>query len=693
MSFKDLKDKLYYYIVEKNSFIKRDYEGYVNNNLQEHHRNRIKSWLLLIKLNFYYRILRKNEPYFKPVKSKNIKLPYLDGPESEVSKRQPVLLFARELLKYDVVSFDIFDTLILRPFAKPSDLFMIVGNKLGCTQYAKIRIDAEKEARKIAYKKKGSYEVNIFDIYEIVENRTGINKEYGVKVELETEIELCFANPYMERIYKILIGQGKDIIAVSDMYIPQDMMLQILKKCGYKDLQKVYVSCDYNCSKRDGGLYKIVKNDIGNKSLVHIGDNYISDVKSAEDNGIKSNYYKNVNEIGNPFRADGMSDLVGSAYSGIVNAHLHNGIKQYNPYYEYGFIYGGLYVLGFCNWIYKKAKKENVDKIIFLARDGDIYKNVFKLLNKDNIPNEYLFWSRISNIKYTLELNRNEFLTRMVYHKALSVFPVTISDLLKSLSLEKLEENLTEYDLTADTVITKDNVTIIENFFTNNWDMLLSTYEKQNELVYDLLIRSIIGNAKRIAVIDVGWVGSGPLGLKYLIEKKLGLDCKVYCWLAASTSADTKHNINELMNEDIEAYIFSRMKNRNLYDVHTYTNKGTNNIYFELFTQAKYPSFSGINDYGDYTFDIPEVENYYIIDEIHKGIYDFCSKYISLFSKNQYLYNISGYDAYLPYRMIIRNLKFIKKYFSEISFARGICGSVDNQRIETIGDILRNVNI
>ena len=61
MSFKDLKDKLYYYIVEKNSFIKRDYEGYVNNNLEEHRRNRLKSWFLLIKLNFYYRILRKND--------------------------------------------------------------------------------------------------------------------------------------------------------------------------------------------------------------------------------------------------------------------------------------------------------------------------------------------------------------------------------------------------------------------------------------------------------------------------------------------------------------------------------------------------------------------------------------------------------------------------------------------------------
>ncbi|GAA7596542.1 hypothetical protein HpMMM16_03880 [Helicobacter pylori] len=29
-----------------------------------------------------------------------------------------------EILKYDVISFDIFDTLLLRPFIKPTDLFL-----------------------------------------------------------------------------------------------------------------------------------------------------------------------------------------------------------------------------------------------------------------------------------------------------------------------------------------------------------------------------------------------------------------------------------------------------------------------------------------------------------------------------------------------------------------------------------------
>lgn len=674
MNLKDLKDRLYYYIVEKNSFIKRDYEGYVNNNLEEHRRNRLKSWLLLIKLNFYYRILRKNEPYFKPVKSKNIKLPYLDGPESEVSKRQPILFFARELLKYDVVSFDIFDTLILRPFAKPSDLFMVLGYKHECLDFMKIRIDAEAEARRIAYERKGNYEVTIYDIYKIIEKRTGIKREYGVKVEFETELELCFANPYIERVFKILKEKGKTIIAVSDMYLPNEMIKQILVKCGYKDLYKIYVSCDHNCSKRSGELYNIVKKDFENKTIVHVGDNYISDIKSAESCGLNTKYYKNVHEIGNNFRADGMSELIGSAYAGIVNTHLHNGLKTYDPYYEYGFIYGGLYVLGYCNWIYKKAKNENIDKILFLSRDGDIYQRIFNMLYND-MPNEYVFWSRIANVKYTADKMRNNFLSTVIQIKATNSSHISVGHLLDSFNLSELKPLLKNYNLSDDTILQKDNLKTVENFFTENWNQVLSIYNKEISICKKYF-DSVIGNAKKVAIVDVGWTGTGPLGLKYLIEKKWGMDCKVSCYVAASRVWGHVANIVEITDGIIEPYIFSRMYNRNLYDVHTNTNKNTNNIYFEYFTQAIYPSFSGFyinnNDYG-LNFDIPEVENYEIIKLIHTGIEDFCKLYLKIFKNTPILFNISGYDAYVPYRFIVCNLKYIKKYFADLCYARGIC--------------------
>ena len=49
---------------------------------------------------------------------------------------------------YDVISFDVFDTLIFRPFSCPSDLFFFVGIRLGYRNFAQLRREAEGIARK-----------------------------------------------------------------------------------------------------------------------------------------------------------------------------------------------------------------------------------------------------------------------------------------------------------------------------------------------------------------------------------------------------------------------------------------------------------------------------------------------------------------------------------------------------------------
>lgn len=52
------------------------------------------------------------------------------------------------MMPYDVLSFDVFDTLILRPFAEPSDLFILVGEELGIMDFCEIRKKAEEDARR-----------------------------------------------------------------------------------------------------------------------------------------------------------------------------------------------------------------------------------------------------------------------------------------------------------------------------------------------------------------------------------------------------------------------------------------------------------------------------------------------------------------------------------------------------------------
>lgn len=687
--------KLHEIFVERNKYVEDEYNNYIRVNSQNGKRHRCMEWLFLIRVNLAYFLLNRRSENFIGIDNYSAqmkgRLPYLDGAESEIYKRKKEIHLVNDLMQYDVISFDIFDTLVLRPFAKPTDLFMVVGNKLKILNFMRIRMEAEKVARNESMVLNGNYEVTIYEIYEKLSRKTGIDIQHGIETEFETEMEFCFANPYMKRVYELLKDQGKKIILTSDMYIPNEMMEKLLKSCGYEGYYKLYVSCDYGCNKSSGGLYKTIRHEMGDDAkIVHVGDNYAVDINSAKSNGLSACFYKNCHEIGNQYRADNMSELVGSFYAGIVNTHLHNGIKQYGPYYEYGYIYGGLYVTGYCNWIHKKAKEENIDKVLFLSRDGYIYQKIFNMMF-DDVLNEYVYWSRIANLKYTIENQRGDYLLRIVQHNALAVNPRTYGDILTSVSLQKLIPDLKKCGMDKDMLFTIEKCKVFEDFLINNWKKIEDIYNEET-IELKKLMEKILSGCKNIAVVDVGWVGSGPLGIKYLIEEKWGFDCRVKCWLAASRDVYNEKNLNELMNCEIEAYMFSQIKNRQLYDFHANTNKGLNNICLELFTQARHPSFRGINKEGKMEFDISEAENYERIKEIHSGIMDFAEDYYTRTKQSCYLRNISGSDAYSAFCMIIKDLKFVKNYFRDFSFARDISGNISKQKIEKISEIINSVH-
>lgn len=742
MGFKDL---LYNSVVRKNENVCREYERYVQEHIEEHYTNRIRQWKILWKLNWHYRVKKADKPMMywdmfdlsvmektsvneekKEVKSgvksvakpaakpvakpvakpeslksinaqlkptEKLKLPYIKGAESFLYNKKEAHYIAKDCMQYDAVSFDIFDTLVCRPFDNPNDLFNLVGYELNIDSFRKLRIRAEKEARDIAEVTKGNREVTIYDIYTVLHRYTGVDVEEGVAKEFQVEQDMCFANLQMKRVFNILKYQGKRIVLTSNMYFPAEMLGVILDKCGYFGYEKIFVSCDYQASKRTGTLFQNVRKYFGEeKRIIHIGDDHEADVLMAKECGLESYFYKNVNKAGRQYRADGMSELVYSAYAGIVNYHIHNGTNIYSKPYEYGFIYGGLYVFGFCNWIHKYVKAHNIDKVLFLSRDGKIYQDVFNSLF-DDVENEYVYWSRIANIKYSLDEYHGQYyyLLRMVDDRIndnIQIESITIEDLFKIYHIESLLPKAKAVGIAPHMVLTKENAKVLKSFLSDNMKLVVAAYEKEQDQI-KRLIQASVGDCKKVAIIDVGWNGTGPLGLKYLIEKKWKMNCQVSCLLAGSKTADHTANINELMSEQIVPYLFSRNLNRNNYDTHAMTNDGKNSIFFELFTQDTTPSFAGITELGEYLFELPEVENYDAIRDIQKGIIDFSIMYRDAFKKYPYMYNISGYDAYCPFRMIIRDLYFIKRYFSDFIYSRTVGNSAENYSFWKLGDLIK----
>lgn len=695
---KKIKDILYYYFAEKNWGVRREYGPYVDAHREEHQKHRWKHWWLLIRLNWHYRVLRRNS-YLTIANSNRSnsntickRLPYIGGPENELCKRLSPVHFARELLQFDVISFDIFDTLILRPFKQPQDLFYIVGKRLNFCgfneSFFSIRRSAEITAREVVEKRMGHREVNIYDIYEQISHKTDISVELGVNTEFGVEMDYCFANPYMYEVFRILRAQGKKIVILSDMYLPESMIKQILKKNGYYGFDKIYISCDYNCSKARGTLYDVLKNDYKypmNK-IVHIGGNKKSDIFQAEKKHIFTKHYQNVHEIGNKYRPDNMTSLIGSIYSGIVNTHLHNGNNHYSFYYEYGFTFVGLYIYGMCQWINKILKEKKIDKLIFLSRDGWMYNKVFDYLFPE-VNKIYCPWSRNAAMKcVVVKRNFEEFVNRYVDYRindSDSHTFITIESFLETLEISELDEELIKYGLTKQTPLTKNIKNSLHCFLNDHKDYLIRKYEKNRDILGEVYSYAV-NNCKHVALIDVGWSGHNLLTLKYFIQNNLQKKCKITCLMAFEKAGI---NIPDLLEENIEAYIASTFHNRDIiWKYHNKTNSKINTPFFEIPTQTTQPSFSGISQTEEFIYDIPTVEDHKIINQIEKGVLDFCKKYDDFTKHDQYLRNIPGIDAYSPFSMAVKSIKFIQENFKTMHISFNIGGDLVNQKIETFGE-------
>ena len=156
-----------------------------------------------------------------------------------------ILFRTHVILKHDCVSFDIFDTLVKRYVSLPTDVFDIVElryNSLHGTSNEKIRgfkelrINAELKARK-----KIIEEVSIDEIYNFIEFSPAINEELK-NLELKTEYEVCIPNKSIVGLFNECLKNGKKVIITSDMYLPEDIIKDILSHCGITGYEKLYLS-------------------------------------------------------------------------------------------------------------------------------------------------------------------------------------------------------------------------------------------------------------------------------------------------------------------------------------------------------------------------------------------------------------------------------------------------------------------
>ena len=188
----------------------------------------------------------------------------------------------------EVISFDIFDTLVKRNVQEPRQVHQIVEQEFyrqtgkRIPEYVNHRVDSEEKARKCSTKE----EIHMEDIFSLL---SGIPDEWKRRLqELEKQIEIKISTPNlkMKAVYDKVIKAGKKIIITSDMYLDQETVRQILCKCGYDGFEKMYLSSSLGLCKAKGSIYEVIKKDYPHDHILHIGDHIRSDYFVPRKRGI-----------------------------------------------------------------------------------------------------------------------------------------------------------------------------------------------------------------------------------------------------------------------------------------------------------------------------------------------------------------------------------------------------------------------
>jgi FMN phosphatase YigB (HAD superfamily) len=218
-----------------------------------------------------------------------VSIPAAVAARTEVFAADLVSVFHQHLPVIKMLSLDCFDTILWRNTDNPTDVFYNLQHQpafqaLGFT--ALLRIQAEYQARKIRFIKDDVDEVKLQDIYRAsFPTLTDAEVDELTKAEMNEEMIACYAFPPVVALMRAAIARGVKIIIVSDTYFTEAQVRQLLTQHLPADvmvgINKIFCSCEHGKSKRLGLFKKIlVTTNLPAKSILHIGDNPIADLRA-----------------------------------------------------------------------------------------------------------------------------------------------------------------------------------------------------------------------------------------------------------------------------------------------------------------------------------------------------------------------------------------------------------------------------
>lgn len=407
-----------------------------------------------------------------------------------------------------LVSFDIFDTALIRKCGDAENVFWILAQRLYPEHEAK-REDFLTWRRHAGEKAKGP---TLDDIYA---NADGLFLPYSIErlksYELEIEASQLVSNPLVREAINRYRAAGDVICFISDMYLSSKFLADLLRReeCLVGD-ERVFVSCEWNARKDTGELYDVVRNELKPGKWRHYGDNLRCDVKRAKQHGIKAQLV-----------TTGYTSQEKSQLQAAIYCHHSHELRMLAGLTRYARMVAGNrpesilaadflvpaytpYVL----WTLEQAESQGVKRLFFLSRDGWILRCIAQRLNT-KVECTDLFVSRKALILpwLTLHFSEHALLSVEDHH---TLIGRKIADILGHLKLTALD--LQKYGIQFDyerITSSEQELEFLKELFHSEFTISLQHRARDAYTrLLGYLTQSGMLDSISSAMVDIGWIGT-----------------------------------------------------------------------------------------------------------------------------------------------------------------------------------------
>ncbi len=196
---------------------------------------------------------------------------------------------------HDIISFDIFDTLIMRKVYYNKDVFLLMAQSLD-PKLGSVFFDVRTNAQAMLTLDGYPYIEDIYDeaschCHEMKGRETDL-----ITQEIALERKLIVPRYDVVDVFNLAKQMGKMVNIVSDMYFHQETIRLMLDDAGISGYQKMMISSEYHTGKPQH-LFEVYLNEVPKGRCLHIGDSWNCDIYPARKLGIDTFQLKMSTEI------------------------------------------------------------------------------------------------------------------------------------------------------------------------------------------------------------------------------------------------------------------------------------------------------------------------------------------------------------------------------------------------------------